>query len=327
MLVIAAIVVVAAVRVMDSGGVIEAQSVAVLPFANVGENPELEYLSEGLTEDIINRLSRVPELKVIARDSAFQYKGVSIDPEQVGRELRVRAILTGRIVQRDLSLSITAELVDTRDRRQIWGERYERHAGDVQGLQSELAQEIVTNLRPQFPGDDRAVVTRTYTEDADAYEAYLKGRYFWGKRTVAAFRTSIGYFTQAVEKDPRFAPAYVGLADSYSLLTEYHAVPATETYAQAKNAVLQALEIDPDLPEARISLAYIRQFYEWDFEAAEREYRTVLDRNPNYATGHQWYAEYLAAMGRHAEAIAEIRKALAGDPLSLIVNAVEANIL
>jgi TolB-like protein/Tfp pilus assembly protein PilF len=325
MLVIAAIVVVDAIRGLDSGGVIEAQSVAVLPFANVGENPELEYLSEGLTEDIINRLSRVPELKVIARDSAFRYKGLAVDPEQIGRELRVRSILAGRVVQRGSSLTVTAELVDTRDRRQIWGERYDRPAAAVQDLQSELAQQIAASLELELPR--RTAISQTYTPDASAYEAYLKGRFFWSKRTVEAFRTSIIYYTQAVEKDPDFALAYVGLADSYGLLTEYHAVPATETYRQAKNAVLKALEIDPDLPEAHISLAYVYQFYEWNFEAAEREYRTVLARNPNYATGHQWYAEYLAAMGRHAEAVAEIRRALAVDPLSLIVNAVEANIL
>jgi TolB-like protein/Tfp pilus assembly protein PilF len=305
----------------------EAQGIAVLPFHNVSGDQEVEYLSDGLTEDIINRLSRVPHLKVIARDSAYRYKGKPIDPLQVGRELEVQSILTGRVVQRGSSLSVTAELVDTRNRRQIWGERYDRAARDVQALQGELAQQIATSLRLQFPDGERATIGRAYTQNLSAYEAYLKGRYFWNKRTPAAFKTSIAYFRQALDKDPYFALAYAGLADSYSLLTEYHALPATETYGEAKRATLKALEIDPDLPEARVSLAYIRQFYEWDFPAAEREYRRALERNPNYATGHQWYAEYLAAMGRHEEAMAEIRQALAVDPLSLIVNAVEANIL
>jgi TolB-like protein/Tfp pilus assembly protein PilF len=303
----------------------EVQGIAVLPFHNVSGDPEVEYLSDGLTEDIINRLSRVPQLKVIARDSAYQYKGKPIDPQQVGRELEVQSILTGRVVQRGSSLSVTAELVDTRNRRQIWGERYERAARDVQALQGELAQQIAASLRLRFPDGERAAFT--YTRDSNAYEAYLKGRYFWNKRTPAAFRTSIAWFRRAIDADPSFALAYAGLADSYSLLTEYHELPATETYGEAKRAILKALEIDPDLPEARISLAYIRQFYEWNFAEAEREYRRALERNPNYATGHQWYAEYLAAMGRHEEAIAEIRQALALDPLSLIVNAVEANIL
>jgi TolB-like protein/Tfp pilus assembly protein PilF len=301
----------------------EAQGIAVLPFHNVSGDPEVEYLSDGLTEDIINRLSRVPNLRVIARDSAYRYKGKPIDPQQVGRELEVQSILTGRVVQRGSSLSVSAELVDTRNRRQIWGERYDRAARDVQALQGELAQQIATSLRLRFPDGERAA----YTRNLSAYEAYLKGRYFWNKRTPAAFRTSIAWFRQAIDKDPSFALAYAGLADSYSLLTEYHELPATETYGEAKRAILKALEIDPELPEARVSLAYIRQFYEWDFPAAEREYRRALESNPNYATGHQWYAEYLAAMGRHDEAIAEIRQALAVDPLSLIVNAVEANIL
>jgi TolB-like protein/Tfp pilus assembly protein PilF len=305
----------------------ETQGIAVLPFQNVSGDPEVEYLSDGLTEDIINRLSRVPDLKVIARDSAYQYKGKPIDPQQVGRELEVQSILTGRVVQRGSSLSVTAELVDTRNRRQIWGERYDRAANDVQALQGELAQQIATSLRLRFPDKERAAIGKAYTRNLSAYEAYLKGRYFWNKRTPAAFRTSIDYFRQAIDQDPTFALAYAGLADSYSLLTEYHELPATETYGEAKRAILKALEIDPDLPEARVSLAYIRQFYEWDFTAAEREYRRALERNPNYATGHQWYAEYLAAMGRHDEAMAEIRQALAVDPLSLIVNAVEANIL
>ncbi len=265
----------------------------------------------------------MPHLKVIARDSAYRYKGKPIDPQQVGRELEVQSILTGRVVQRGSSLSVSAELVDTRNRRQIWGERYDRAARDVQALQGELAQQIAASLRLRFPDGERAA----YTRNLSAYEAYLKGRYFWNKRTPAAFRTSIAWFRQAIDKDPSFALAYAGLADSYSLLTEYHELPATETYGEAKRAILKALEIDPDLPEARVSLAYIRQFYEWDFPAAEREYRRALESNPNYATGHQWYAEYLAAMGRHGEAITEIRQALAVDPLSLIVNAVEANIL
>jgi serine/threonine-protein kinase len=301
----------------------EAQGIAVLPFHNVSGDPEIEYLSDGLTEDIINRLSRVPNLKVIARDSAYRYKGKPIDPQQVGRELEVQSILTGRVVQRGSGLSVSAELVDTRSRRQIWGERYDRAARDVQALQGELAQQIAASLRLRFPDGERAA----YTRNLSAYEAYLKGRYFWNKRTPAAFKTSIVWFRQAIDKDPSFALAYAGLADSYSLLTEYHELPATETYGEAKRAILKALEIDPELPEARVSLAYIRQFYEWDFPAAEREYRRALESNPNYATGHQWYAEYLAAMGRHDEAITEIRQALAVDPLSLIVNAVEANIL
>ncbi len=303
------------------------QSIAVLPFVNIGGDPQVEYLSEGLTEDIISRLSRAPQLKVIARDSAFRYERGTNDPERIGWELGVQSILNGRVVRRGATVSVSAELIDTRDGRLIWVERYERPASGVQALQGELAEQIATSLRLQFPENERAAISRTYTKNPGAYEAYLKGRYFWNKRTPAAFKTSVDYFSQAVDKDPRFALAYAGLADAYGLSTEYHAAPATETYDRAKSAVLKALEIDPDLPEARISLAYIHQFYEWNLAAAERQYRRVLAVNPSYSTGHQWYAEYLSAMGRHEEALAEIRKALAVDPLSLIVNSVEANIL
>jgi len=306
---------------------VEPQSIAVLPFDNVGGQPDVDYLSEGLADDIINRLSKAPQLKVIARDSAFRYKGAGGDPERIWRELGVTSILTGRVVQRGSNLSVSAELVDTRDRRVIWGERYDRPATDLQALQADLAQQIATSLRFQLPDDGRAAASRADSRDPRAYDAYLKGRYFWNKRTPDALSTSVEYFSQAVARDPQFARAYAGLADSYGLLTEYHVLPATDTYAQARAAVSRALKIDPDLPEAQISLAYLRQFYEWDFRGAEREYRRVLESNPQYSTGHQWYAEHLSAMGRHEEALAEIRRALSVDPLSLIVNSVEANIL
>lgn len=323
----AALLFVAADRFVDSDAAVEPQSLAVLPFTNVGGDPDLEFLVDGLAEDIIHRLSRVPNVRVIARDSAYRHKGVPLDPERVGRELDVRTVLAGRIVERGSRLFVTAELIDTRDSRQIWGERYELAAEDMQRLHSRLARQIATSLELKLPGEDAAYVYRPYTSDPAAYEAYLKGRYFWNKRTPAAFRTSVAYYHRAIDLDPRFALAYVGLADSYALLTEYHALAAVETYPLARDAVMQALAIDPGLAEARASLAYMHQFYEWDFEAADREYRRALDLNPNYATGRQWYAEYLLATGRFAEAKAEIRKALTVDPLSLIINAVEANIL
>jgi serine/threonine protein kinase/tetratricopeptide (TPR) repeat protein len=303
------------------------QSIAVLPFENVGGQPDVDYLSEGLADDIINRLSKAPQLKVIARDSAFRFKGAGADPKRIWRELGVTSILTGRVVQRGSNLSVSAELVDTRDRRVIWGERYDRPATDLQALQADLAQQIAMNLRLQLPGDERGAAFRADTRDPQAYESYLRGRYFWNKRTPEALLTSVEYLSQAVAQDPMFARAYAGLADAYGLLSEYHVIPAADTNAQARDAVSKALDIDPDLPEAQISHAYFRQFYEWDFRGAEREYRRVLESNPQYSTGHQWYAEHLSAMGRHEEALAEIRRALSVDPLSLIVNSVQANIL
>jgi TolB-like protein/Tfp pilus assembly protein PilF len=303
-----------------------ARSVAVLPLAHSGD-PQLDFLVDGLTEDLITRLSRVPHLKVIARDTAYRYQGKSIDPQQVGRELGVDAVLTGRVTHNDRTVSVSAELIDAHDRSRLWGRTFDRSIDDVQSMQRELAAQIASGLRLRLSGDDHARFNQIYTRNADAYQLYLKGRYFWNKRTGRGLQTAVGYFTQAVAKDPSFALAYSGLADSYGLLTEYHTAPARETYSPAKSAAMKALELDDNLAEAHSSLAYVRQFYEWDWAAAENEFKQAIELNPNYATGHQWYAELLSAAGRHNEALAEIRKAQELDPLSLIVNAVEANIL
>ena len=305
----------------------EPRALAVLPLVNAPGDADLEYLSDGITEDVISRLSRAPRLKVIARESVYRYKGRAVDPGQVARELGVDAILSGTISQRGGNLSVTVELVDTQTGQRLWADRYDRVGADLQRLQRELAQQIATRLRLQFTTAERAQLARPHTGDGVAYELYLKGRYFWNKRTANGFDTSVSYFTQAVARDPSFALAYSGLADAYSLLTEYHARPAAETYPKAKAAALRALSLDPLLPEAHASLAYVRQFYEWDWRGAEEGFTRAIALNPNYATGYQWYAEYLSAMGRHDEALAEIRKAQAVDPLSLIVNAVEANLL
>jgi serine/threonine protein kinase/TolB-like protein/Tfp pilus assembly protein PilF len=324
---IAALAVTAVYRGRSSASAAEARAIAVLPLANASGDADLDYLSEGITEDLINRLSRVPHLKVMARDSAYRYRGAAADPQQIGRELGVEAIVTGRIVRHGTALSITAELIDTRDRRLLWGDRYERPLGSVQSLQTELAQQIASGLRLRFSPAEHALVRQLHTRDGEAYQLYLKGRYFWNKRTASGFQSSIRYFTQAIDKDPSFALAHSGLADSYSLLTEYHAAPAVETYPKVKHAITRALELDDALAEAHVSSAYMSQFYEWDWEAAGRAFRRSLALNPSYATGRQWYAEHLSALGRHDEALTEIRKAEALDPLSLIVNAVEANLL
>jgi eukaryotic-like serine/threonine-protein kinase len=302
-------------------------AIAVLPFSNTSGNPELDYLSDGITEDIINRLSRASELKVIARDSAYRYKGRAVDPPEIREALGADAILTGRVAQRGSLLTIAAELVDARDRRQLWGQKYERTIGDLQQLQRELAHEIAATLKLGFSDSQSARFSQIHTASAEAYHAYLKGRYFWNKRTPESLQRSVGYFGEALRKDPDFALAYSGLADSYALLTEYHALPPAESYPLVMTAVTRALAIDSSLAEAHISLGYARHFYEWNREAAERAFRQGLALNPSYATGHQWYAEYLSAFGRHDEALAQIRNAQAIDPLSLIVNSVEAYLL
>jgi serine/threonine protein kinase/TolB-like protein/Tfp pilus assembly protein PilF len=303
-------------------------SIAVLPLSTSGgELADLEYLADGITENLIRRLSRVRDLKVIARDSVYRYAGKKIDARQVGRELGVQAILTGNVAHRGTAVSLTAELVDVSDGSQLWGQRYDRAITDVQFMQAELAQHIARGLRVQVSSDERTRVARSDSVNPEAYQLYLRGRYFWNKRTVNDFRKSVSYFSQAVDKEPTFALAYAGLADSYGLLTEYHAAPARETYTPAKTAVTRALALEDDLAEAHTSLAYLKQFYEWDWVGAEAEYKRALELDPDYATAHQWYAEYLSAMGRHDEALAEIRRAEDVDPLSLIVNSVHANIL
>jgi eukaryotic-like serine/threonine-protein kinase len=308
--------------------VTEITSVAVMPFVDrAATGSELDYLSDGVTENVINRLSRVARLKVIGRDSAYRYKGKAIDPQRVGRELGVQAILTGTVEQRGDEVVLGVELVDARDRTRLWGESYRRTLNDLQFVQLEIAQQIANSLRLQLSGDEQARFTRRDSGNAEAYQLYMKGRYFWNKRTPGDFRKSIAYLQQAIDREPSLVLAHAGLADSFGLLTEYHAAPARETYAQAKRAATRALAIDDESAEAHTSLGYIRQFYEWDWPAAEAEYRRAIDLNPNYATAHQWYAEFLSSMGRHDEAIKEIRRAAAVDPLSHIVNSVEANLL
>ena len=302
-------------------------SIAVMPFSMSGGGSEIEYLSDGVTEGVINRLSRLSQLKVIARDSVYRFKNQHIDARALGRELDVQAILTGRVVHRGPNLAVSVALVDTRSLAQLWGDQYNVPATDVQVLQADLAQRITSGLRLQLSREERARFGQYEQHDPAAYELYLRGRYFWNKRTRSDFQRSIGYFRQAVQRDPNFALAYAGLSDSYSLLTEYHGATARETYDEAKRAATRALEINPELAEAHTSLAYVRHFYEWDWRGAEQQYTRAIELNPRYATAHQWYAEFLSAMGRHDEAIVEIRRASAIDPLSLIVNAVQANIL
>jgi TolB-like protein/tetratricopeptide (TPR) repeat protein len=303
-------------------------SIAVLPLASTGPGAaDLAFLADGITENVIRRLSRISPLRVIARDSVYRFAGRNVDPREAGRQLDVQAVLTGTLTERDGNLVLAAELVNVRDGRRLWGEQYTRPATDVQFVQAELAQEIVGRLRVRISSDARIRLAEQDSVNPDAYRLYLRGRYFWNRRTAADLRKSLAYFQEAVEKEPSFALAYAGLADTYGLLTEYQAVPAHETYGPARGAALRALDLDDELAEAHASLAYIKQFYEWDWAGAEAEFRRALDLDSGYATARQWYAELLAQMGRHEEALAEIRRAISVDPLSLIVNSVEAYLL
>ena len=262
-----------------------------LPLTNSAGDPNLDYLSEGIAEHVITRLSNTPRLRVIARDSAFRYRGAEVDAVRVGHDLGVRAVLEGTIAQRDQVLSVSARLIDTRNGRQVWQDRYERGVTDLQQLQTELAQDIAGSLRLRLSDAQQARFAVRYTPSAEAYQLYLKGRYFWNRRTPADLQKSISYFQRATELDPQFAMAFSGLADSHGVLTEYHAADAVTTYAPARRAADRALAIDPQLAEAHTSLAYLRQFYQWDFAGAEREFRRAIELNPRYPTARQWFAE------------------------------------
>ena len=298
-------------------------SIAVLPFVNTSADPNTEYLSDGITDSLINSLSQLPGLRVMSRNSVFRYKGREIDAQAAGRELQVQAVLTGRVVQRGDTLSITAELVDTQDSSHIWGEQYNRKLTDIITVQEDIAREISERLRLRLSGEQKKRVTKRYTENTEAYQAYLKGRYFWNKRTGETLRKGVEHFQQAIEKDPGYALAFAGLADSYILLGVYNVIPPNEAYPLAKAAAMKALEMDETLAEAHVSLASVMGDFDWDRPRAVREYTRAIELNPNYATAHQWYAELLSQMGRHEEAITQIKQARELDPLSLIINSVE----
>ncbi|HKQ53900.1 MAG TPA: tetratricopeptide repeat protein [Pyrinomonadaceae bacterium] len=293
-------------------------SLAVLPLVNAGRDAEMEYLSDGITESIINSLSQLPQLKVMARSTVFRYKGREIDPQMVGRELGVRAVLTGRVIQLNENLIIRMELVDVADGWQLWGEQYNRNSADLLAVQEEISREISEKLRLKLSGEQKKRLAKRYTESTEAYQTYLKGRFYWNKRTLEGLRRGVEYFQQAIRLDPDYALAYAGLADSYLLMgsVEYGALHPKEALQSAKVATLEALRLDGTLAEAHASLGYVRLF-DWDWSEAEKEYRRAVELNPNYPTARHWYALYLTAMGRHAEAVAEIKRAQELDPLSL----------
>ncbi|PWT95592.1 MAG: hypothetical protein C5B55_01110 [Blastocatellia bacterium] len=302
------------------------KSIAVMPFSNAG-NAELDYLSDGVTEDIIRRLSHASNLKIIARSSVYRFRGKQIDPQAVGRELNVQGVLTGQVVQRGDSLLITSELVDVRDGSRLWGDRYERKASEVQLLQSELAQDVLNTLHLQLAGDNQSLVERNYTHNPDAYQLYLKGRYFWNKRTRDGMRKGLDFFEQAISVDPNYSLAYSGIADCYNVLSQFGDIAPNTAMPNAKAAALMALKIDDTLSEAHASLGTIYEVYDWNWSAAEAEFKRAIDLNPNNATAHHWYAMYLSAIGKQDEALAQIRLAKELDPVSLIINTNEGWIL
>jgi serine/threonine-protein kinase len=301
-------------------------SLAVLPFTYAASDPQLmanpdrEYVSDGLTEGIINNLSQLSNLKVIARSSVFRYKGKDLDVQAIGRELNVRAVLTGQIIQDGDELTIRVALMDVQGNRSIWGATYQRKTADFQTVQKEVAKSVSEKMRLKLTGADETQLAKTYTDSGEAYEAYLKGRYHWNKRTDEGFKKATSFFQEAILKDPNYALAYTGLADCYTLRSDYGFLDPREGYALAKGAVTLALKYDESLAEAHTSLASIKAVTDWDWQGAENEYRRAIELNPKYATARHWYAAQLLVQGRLDEALQEIKKAQQLDPLSLGIN-------
>ncbi len=295
-------------------------SVAVLPFATLSADPEQEYFCDGMAEEIINALTHVEGLRVVARTSSFAFKGKHEDVREIGRKLNVEAVLEGSVRKAGNRLRITAQLVKADDGYHLWSERYDRDMEDVFAIQDEISLAIVEKLRIGLLGTQRRKLTKRHTEDIDAYNLYLKGRYFWNKRTEKGLRKGIEYFTKAIESDPEYAVAYTGLADSYNLLSAYSIASPGESIPKAKAAATKALEIDPDLAEGHECLGHVDMLYDWNWQRAEREFKRAIVLNPNYATAHQRHGILLTAIGQMDKALAEIKRAQELDPLSLIIN-------
>ncbi len=299
-------------------------SIAVLPFTYTNSDrnetigPDANWLSDGITESIINDLSHVPNLKVIARSSVFRYKGQNVDPQVVGRELNVRAVVIGRIVQMGDTVSVQTELVDVQNQTQLWGERYRRKITDVLELPEDISRQISDGLKLELSGDARKQLSKRYTVNPQAYELYWKGRYHWNQRKPEDVNQAIKYFQEAIKLDPNYALAYTGLADCYVLGNILQMRPM-QAMPMAADAARKALSIDNQLAEAHTSLAKIKLSYEWDWAGAEAEFKQAIQLNPGYATAHQWYGVYLSEMGRHDESIRERTTAQNLDPLSLSI--------
>jgi len=295
-------------------------SLAVLPFENTTRDPEREYLSDGIAGSLINILATVPKLRVMAQSTVFRYKGRVVDPQVVGRELNVRAVLTGRMVESGGSLRIGAELVDVATGSRLWGAQYDRRPGDIFVIQDEISNEISEKLRLQLTRAEKKRLIKRDTQDPEAYRIYLKGRHHWNRWTEEGFYKAIEYFEQAVAKDPKYALAYTGVAESYVLLGWNSYLRPKDAFPKGKAAAQAALRLDPHLGEAHTPLAAVLWLHDWQWEEAQQEFIRSLELNPTYPTANHWHAEYMMTMGRHAEAMARMKKSQELDPLSLIIN-------
>jgi TolB-like protein/Tfp pilus assembly protein PilF len=295
------------------------KSIAVMPFVNDSGNADIEYLSDGMTETLISSLSQLPNLSVKARSTVFRYKGKSTDARTIGKELNVQAILNGRVVQRGDQLTLSWELIDAQTENVIWSEQYNRGQSDLVTLQSEIARDVSRKLKSKLSGAEVAKVEKNYTANAEAYQLYLKGKFYWNKRTGESLKQAAELYRQAIEKDPNYALAYSGLAETYVLFSSYDVAPANDSMPQAKAAALRALAIDDSLAEAHTALGFYLSNYEWDREASEKEYRRAIELKPNYATAYHWLGADLVYVKRFDDSLVALRRGEELDPLSPII--------
>jgi TolB-like protein/Tfp pilus assembly protein PilF len=302
------------------------ESIAVLPFKNESENPEVEYLADGMTESLINSVSQLPQLSVKARSTVFRYKGQQPGPQRIASELSVQAIVEGRLIQRGDGLTLYLALVDGRNGNQIWGQQYDRKLNELLTLQGEVARDVSHQLRARMSGDEEQKLAKKYTANVEAYQLYLRGRYHSLKRTLAEREKAISYFQQAIALDPSYALAYAGLADAH-LSALAADLPPSEFLPQARAAAQTAIEIDGTLAAAHAQLGFVIFWYDWDWKASENEIKRALELNPDAADTHLYYAHVLSNTGRHMEALAESKRAREIDPLNLRNNALEGQFL
>jgi DNA-binding winged helix-turn-helix (wHTH) protein/TolB-like protein/Tfp pilus assembly protein PilF len=295
-------------------------SVAVLPFKLLGPAGDDEYLGVGMADALITRLGNIKQLVVRPTSSVLKYTASGQDPQAIGRELQVESVLDGKIQRVGDSIRITVQLVSARDGLPLWAGKFDEQFTNVLSLQDSISEQVAAALMVKLSGKEEQLLTRHDTEDSEAYQLYLKGRYHWNKRTGEGLLKGIDYFQRAVEQDPQYALAYAGLADSYNALPGYGLAPPVDSFPRAKEAAKSALQIDDTLAEAHTALAYATMSYDWNWPEAEREFKLAIELSPNYAFAHHWYALYLQAMQRQTEAIAEMKRAVELEPLSLTIN-------
>ena len=305
------------------------RSLAVLPFESLSSDASQDYFADGMTDELISDLGQISALRVISRTSVMTYKHARKPLPQIARELNVDAVVEGTVLRSGDQVRITAQLIEASADKHLWSQSYEGELRDTLALQNQVARAIADQIRINLNPQEQAALKNVKVVNPEAYESYLKGRYFWNKRTADGLKVALAYFNQAIDEDPKYAQAYSGLADTYALLGDwqYAVMTPKEALPKAKAAAIKALELDSTLGEAHNSLAFCFDAFDWDFDSAGKEFRRAIELNPGYATAHHWYAWHLSLLGRYDEAIAEMRKAENLDPLSLIINADLAELL